>query len=125
VADQRCHGTTFRKPAEAFADERLRTYPGRPPYLLQTSLVRTVARDCLVTVETNRYSVPATYVGHRVEVQWGPGDTVQIYHRGTLIATHARAQGQHQLCLEPAIIRASGSPRRPPRPRAAVPVPWR
>jgi transposase len=102
VADQRLHGTTFRKPAEAFQDERLRSHLGRPPYVLQTSLVRTVARDCLVMVETNRYSVPAAYVGQRVEVQWGPGETVQIYHRGTLIATHRRVRGQHECCIEPA-----------------------
>ena len=101
VADQRIHGTTFRKPAEAFEEERLRSHVGRPPYVLQTSMLRTVARDCLVTVETNRYSVPAAYVGKRVEVQWGPEGTVHIYHRGTLIARHPRLSGQHQQCVEP------------------------
>jgi transposase len=101
VADQRIHGTTFRKPAEAFEEERLRSHLGRPPYVLQTSLLRTVARDCLVTVETNRYSVPAAYVGKRVEVQWGPEGTVHIYHRGTLIARHPRLSGQHQQCVDP------------------------
>jgi hypothetical protein len=65
-------------------------------------LLRTVARDCLITVETNRYSVPAAYVGQCVEVQWGAGETMQIYHQGTLIATHRRAHGQHQCCVEPA-----------------------
>ena len=59
VADQRIHGTTFRKPAEAFAEEHLRSHLGQPPDVLQTSRLRTVARDCLVTVETNRDSVPA------------------------------------------------------------------
>lgn len=100
VADQRIHGTTFRKPAEVFAEEHLRSHLGQPPYLLQASLLRTVARDCLVTVETNRYSVPAAYVGQSVEVQWGAGETVQIYHQGTLIATHPRAHGHHQRCVE-------------------------
>jgi transposase len=102
AADQRIHGTTFRKPAEAFAEERLRSHLGRPRYVLQTSLLRTVARDCLVTVDTNRYSVPAVYVGQTVEVQWGADATVQIYHQGTLIATHRRASGSHQLCVDPA-----------------------
>src|SRR5262249_19929671 len=76
VADRRLHGTTFRQPAEAFAEERLRSHVGLPPYVLQTSQLRTVARDGLVTVETNRYSVPVAYVGQGVEVQWGPGETV-------------------------------------------------
>jgi transposase len=102
VADQRVHGTTFRKPAEAFLEEQLRAHAGQPRYVLQMSLLRTVARDCLVTVETNRYSVPAPYVGRVVEVQWGAAATVQIYHQGTLIATHPRAEGQHQLYIDPA-----------------------
>jgi transposase len=59
VADQRIHGTIFRKPAEAFLEERLRPHHGRPPYRLHTVLCRKVASDCLVTLETNRYSVPA------------------------------------------------------------------
>jgi transposase len=96
IADQRIHGTTCRKPAEAFGEERLRPHRERLPYGLQTSLLRTVARDCLVTVETNRDSVPAADVSQTVEVQWGADATVQMYHRGTLSATHPRARGQHQ-----------------------------
>jgi len=86
VADQRVHGTTFRKLAEAFLEERLQSHTGTPRYQLQTSLLRKVASDCLVTVATNGSSVPPAYVGQTVEVQWGPGDTVQIYHAGALIA---------------------------------------
>jgi hypothetical protein len=70
--------------------------------VLQTSLLRTVARDCRVTVETDRDSVPAPYVGQVVEVPWGAAATVQIYHQGTLIAMHPRAEGQPQLCIDPA-----------------------
>jgi transposase len=105
VADQRIHGTTFRKPAEVFVEERLRSHLGRLPYVLQTRILRTVARDCLVTVETNRYSVPVAYVGRAVEVQWGPDATVQISYQGTLMATHPRATGPHQLCFDPAHYR--------------------
>ena len=101
VADQRMHGTTFRKPAEAFAEERLRSHGGRPPYVFQTSLLRTVARDCLVTVETNYDVVPAAYVGKRVEVQWGPERMVHISHHGRLIARHPRLSGQHQPWVDP------------------------
>jgi hypothetical protein len=102
VADRRIHGTTFRQPAQAFGEEGLRSHLGRPPSVVQTRVRRTVARDCLVTVETNRSSVPAAYVGHTVEVQWGADATVQIDCQDPLMATHARASGQHQLCMEPA-----------------------
>jgi transposase len=110
VADQRVHGTTFRKPAAACLDEQLRAHTGRPRYVLQMSLRRTVARDGLVTVETNRYALPAPCVGRVVEVQWGAAATVQIDHQGTLIATHPRAEGQHQLCIDPAHYQALRTP---------------
>ena len=82
VADQRSHGTTFRKPAAAFPEAHLRSHRGRPPYVLQTSLLRTVARDCLVTVETHRYAVPAADVGPCVEVPWGRGRPCRSTIRG-------------------------------------------
>jgi transposase len=116
VADQRRHGTIFRKPAEAFLEERLRPHHGRPPYRLYTVLCRKVASDCLVTVETNRYSVPPAYVGRTVEVHWSPEGAIQIYHQGTLIATHPRAHGQHQLYVDPGHYQALR--RHPPEPSA-------
>jgi hypothetical protein len=123
VADQRIHGPTFRKPAEAFAEEHLRSHLGQPPYVLQASMLRTVARDGLVTIETNRYSVPAAYVGQSVEGQWGAGETVQIYHQGTLIATHRRAHGHHQRCVEPAHYAMLRRPAPPPgTPQSGEPV---
>jgi transposase len=124
IADQRIHGTTFRQPAVAFGEERLRSHRERPPYVLQTSLLRTVARDCLVTVETNRYSVPAAYVGQTVEVQWGADATVQIYHRGTLIATHPRARGHHQRCVQAAHY-AALQPLAPPAGGSSIEEPVR
>jgi transposase len=100
-ADQRLHGTIFRKPAEAFLEERRRPPYGRPPYRLSTVLCRQVASDGLVTVETHRYAVPPADVGRTVEVHWSPEGALQISHPGTLIATHPRAHGQHQLYVDP------------------------
>jgi Integrase core domain len=116
VADQHLHGTIFRKPAEAFLEERLRPHHGRLPYCLYIVLCRKVASDCLVTVETHRYSVPPAYVGRTVEVHWSPEGAIQISHQGTLIATHSRAHGQHQLCVDPVHYQALR--RHPPEPSA-------
>ncbi len=118
VADQRVHGTTFERPADRVGTERLRPHHGQPRYLLlPTPGRRTVATDCLVTVETNRYSVPPPYVGRSVEVRWGHGGTVQLWHEGVLIATHARAEGQHQCVVDPAHYQAL---RRRPAPGSVV-----
>jgi Integrase core domain len=116
VADQRMHGTIFRKPAEAFLEERLRSHHSRPPYHLHTVACRKVATDCLVTLETNRYSVPPAYVGRTVEVHRSPERAIQIYHQGPLIATPPRAHGQHQLCVDPVHYQALRQ--RLPRPSA-------
>jgi hypothetical protein len=54
-----------------------------------------VAKDCLVSFETNRYSVPFRFVGQPVEVQ-GEANRVLIYHDGKLIVTHPRCEGRHR-----------------------------
>ena len=48
--------------AETFTGERMRSHRGRPPALLQTSLLRTGGRHGLVWVDTNRDSVPGVYI---------------------------------------------------------------
>jgi transposase len=101
VADQRIHGTTHERPAARFAEERLRPRDSRPPFQLQTALVRTVARDCCVTVDTNRYSVPAAFIGRQVEVQSGPEDTLRVYTQGQLIATHPRQAERYRSLVTP------------------------
>ncbi len=99
IADERTHGTTHRKPSEMFLEEKelLLDYRRQPPYVLQERAVRHVAKDCLVSFETNRYSVPMRYVGQPVEVQ-GEADRVLIYHDGKLIASHPRC-GQRHRCI--------------------------
>ena len=103
VADQRIHGTTHRKPAEMFERERdlLISYTGKPRYRLQQRAIRHVARDCMVSFETNRYSVPFRFVGEEVEVQaWK--DRILIFHQDMLIVSHPRCEGRcaHQIDKE-------------------------
>jgi transposase len=119
VADQRIHGTTFRKPAELFPQEQLRSHAGKPPYQLTTPIVRVVARDCLVTVGTNRYSVPFAYVGKMVHVHAGVGHPLQIYYRGELIATHMPLVGTHQVQMDPRHYQGLWPRRQPPATPAA------
>jgi transposase len=124
VADQRLHGTTHEPPAARFAHERLRPREGRPPFQLQTALLRTVSRECCVTIDTNRYSVPAAFIGREVEVQHGPQDTLCVYAQGQLIATHPRQAARYQRLVEPAHLAGlPGSPALPSRFLPATPLP--
>jgi len=101
VADQRIHGTTHRKPIEMFEEERelLINHQGKPPYMIQERLIRHVAKDCMVTFKTNRYSVPFHYVGKAVEVQ-SSLEQIRIFHDGHLIAVHPRCAGTYQVQVE-------------------------
>lgn len=124
VADQRLHGTTHERPAARFAAEGLRPRDSRPSFQLQTALVRTVARDCCVTVDTNRYSVPAAFIGRQVEIQYGPGETLRVYDQGQLIATHPRQTARYRSLVAPGHITGlPGGPALVPRARIVAPFP--
>ncbi len=101
TADRRVHGTTHRIPAEAFAEEVLVATAGHLPYRLVETPHRTVATDCLVTYETNRYSVPARLVGKTVEVVV-TGSALSVYHRGERVAEHVLNPGRFQTVMEKA-----------------------
>ena len=102
VADVRVHGTTHERPIDRFARERDGLVPavaGRA-FRLEAPLTRVVATDYLVTVDTNRYSVPFTLIGQPVEVMRRDG-FLQMRHRGQVVATHPVLGGRHQLRILP------------------------
>lgn len=102
VSDLRVHGTTHQAPLERFAEERIHLLPwaGRPGYKLEARFTRIVADDFLVSLDSNRYSVPFSLIGHTVEVERRDGQ-VRIHHRGKLVATHAELPGRHGLVVLP------------------------
>lgn len=104
VANQRVHGTLHERPCDRWPADgaALRPWGTQPRYLLPAAWRRRVALDGLVTVETNRYSVPAQYIGQEVDVLPGPDATVRIYRDGQLIAAHAQQAGRHQVRVDDA-----------------------
>jgi hypothetical protein len=70
IADVRIHGTTHERPIERFAQEQPLLMPtaSQPSFRLEAPLRRMVAEDYLVSVDTNRYSVPFTLIGQPVEI---------------------------------------------------------
>jgi transposase len=102
IADLRVHGTTHEVPLERFSREAAALTPvvGRAGFLQGLVRCRVVADDWLVSLDTNRYSVPWRLIGATVEAvrsgaQW------QIRHRGTLVAEHCVLTGRHQLSVLP------------------------
>jgi transposase len=102
VADARVHGTTHQAPLARFADEASHLLPraARPGFKLEARFPRIVADDFLVSLDTNRYSVPFTLIGHAVEVERRDGQ-VRIHHRDKLVAEHAELPGRYGLVVVP------------------------
>ena len=73
-------------------DERqaLRPLPARPLAVRTRRLPRRVSADCFVDIDTIRYSVPHRHVREHVEVVVGQR-RVEVWLRGTRIASHARS----------------------------------
>lgn len=93
TANARCHGTTQRIVAEAFAEERtaLRDLP-RTPFKAVLSVERRISRDGMVSVNGNAYSVPDTTTRRVVEVHM-LADELHIFEGQRLIAVHAVLAG--------------------------------
>ncbi|MFZ5539422.1 MAG: IS21 family transposase [Pseudomonadota bacterium] len=102
IADCRIHGTTHEAPIVRFAREATALTPlaGRAGFLQAMRRERVVAGDWLVTIDTNRYSVPWRLIGQTVTVV-RVGAHWQISHRGQVVAEHPVLPGRYQLSVKP------------------------
>lgn len=96
IANVRIHGATREKPIELFQKERPSLLPLSPhPYDIATvSEVRT-SSQFRVTLDANRYSVPAEYAGARLTLKAYP-DRLCVYLKDKLLARHPRSYGRGQ-----------------------------
>jgi transposase len=93
VAGTREHGTTHQAPLHLFQEyERgaLLPLPDEPFTLCEIKPV-TVHPDCHVVIDKSFYSVPYTYIGHRLTAHISQR-MVEIYNGDDLIASHLRSQ---------------------------------
>ena len=102
IADRRLHGTTHEMPLARFERERGQLLPigGQRCFQQEARVSRIVAEDYLVSLDTNRYSVPFRLIGQRVEVQ-RRSDTVHIFYRDREVAIHPVLPGTHQFRILP------------------------
>ena len=99
-AQRRCPitGTSI---AEALTAERAVLQPVPELHeLFDCVVARRVSRDCLVSFEGRRYSVPFPWIGRQVEVR-GTAEDVVVWAEGQAIARHPR-HTRRTLVLEPA-----------------------
>jgi transposase len=96
VANVRTHGETRKKPVELFEAER----PCLLPLPVNAFDIATVSpqrasSQFRITIDTNRYSVPAEYAGRRLTVKTDP-ERICVYAGEKLIARHIRSYERYQ-----------------------------
>jgi len=102
VANPRVHGTTGEVPFRRLPLEQLQPLPTRR---FDTSSIsyRQVGRDCLVSYQGNRYSVPAAYVRQTVLVRETDDQRlVLVSAMGEVLAEHRLLRGHHHWSVDPA-----------------------
>jgi transposase len=99
-ANQRIHGTTRVRPAEAIVEDRA-AMMAFPPVLPDVSwrFSTRLPRDHYVRVDTNDYSVNPRFVGRRIDVRVTLDD-VTATCGGTEVARHRRCLAKHQSLLD-------------------------
>jgi len=96
VANVRIHGETRKKPVELFEAERpcLLPLPINDFDIASVSPQR-ASSQFRITLDTNRYSVPAEYAGRALTVKTDP-ERICIYAADKLIARHIRSYARYQ-----------------------------
>lgn len=118
VADERIHGTTHERPRERFARSEaaaLIAVDRRAPRRERVEH-RIVPQDALVSVDTNRYPVPTTWVGRTVDVRRVDGKLLLSCEEETI--RYRPLEGKYKVASWEGPPRAFKSP---PRPKADPP----
>jgi transposase len=101
VANVRLHGETRKPPLELWQSEKpyLTPLPTQPFDIATVSQVR-ASRQVRITLDTNRYSVPAHLAGQALTLKTYP-DRLCLYHHHQLVARHRRSYDRHQDIEDP------------------------
>jgi transposase len=95
VANVRVHGQTRKRPLELWQSEKpyLNPLPAHPFDIATVSQVR-ASKQFRITLDTNRYSVPAHFAGQALTLKTYP-DRLCIYREHHLVAQHPRSYDRH------------------------------
>ena len=91
----RVHGTTNEIPYERLKGENLFPIDSKPPYQIVLTKIRTVSRDCYISYDGNKYSVPWKYAGREAKLLITNG-RMDVEIGGDIIWTHDVVEGSHR-----------------------------
>lgn len=101
VANVRVHESTHQRPIDRFEEERAHLKRLNPAGfdLARVSTVR-ATKQFRVPLDSNHYSVPARYAGHRLTLKTY-ADRVCIYDHDQLVVRHPRSMDRHKDIEDP------------------------
>lgn len=97
IANQRKHGTTMRRPREAFLEEEKSALKALPvlAYEIEEYHEGIVRKDGHVRFDNKYYSLDEEFRDKTVSIL-GNSKTVSIYHKGRLLEVHSRISDRNQ-----------------------------
>ncbi|MCT8975323.1 IS21 family transposase, partial [Clostridium sp. CX1] len=94
--NSRTHSTTNEVPFDRLSRENLNKIDRE--YVLNINEIRKVEKDCLISFQNNKYSVPPEYIGKEVTVL-STQNLLKVYHNEILIATHNIPDTKHNMIV--------------------------
>jgi transposase len=116
VANVRIHGTTQAIPFDQLKSENLNRMRDED-YVLEHSEMRKSTKDCYLSFEGNRYSVPYQYSCRDLAIKL-QGEDLRIFYGDELIATHRLSYQRGQMITDPEHFRGIPRPAYPSGVRA-------
>ncbi len=94
--NSKTHSTTNEVPKIRLLEEKLNKMARE--YIVEDNNIRKVEKDCLISYQNNKYSVPPKYVYRHVIVAV-LGSILRIYCDGNNIATHPLSSGKRKMII--------------------------
>lgn len=116
VANTRIHATTQAVPFDRLKEENL-NHLRDEDYVLEHSEARKSTKDCYLSFDGNRYSVPYQYSCRDLTVRLR-GEELRIFYGDELIATHKLSYQRGQMVTDPQHFRGIPKPAYPTGVRA-------
>ncbi len=106
TANVRVHRETQKKPIDLFQTEKASLQPlALHDYDVSRHVLVKANASFRITLDTNRYSIPAEYASQRLQMRIYP-EKLLIYNQSNLIAEHIRSYQRHMDIENPDHVRA-------------------
>ncbi|WP_422397631.1 IS21 family transposase [Sporosarcina psychrophila] len=102
VVHKKRNQTTQQRPCDRFEEERalLITWNTKPLYQVRQWELREVSKDCFISYQQNKYSVPYRYAGQQVKLHETNEGMLELYDEYERIAVHPLLDGRHQMTMK-------------------------